>query len=278
MPDQAGRSLSVWFCGELAKELAQRGIVERISAQSVQRMLASHKLKPWRVHHWLGHKETDIPEFRERTEDICFWYTCLLPAEEVVLCLDEKTSLQPRTRSAATQPAQVETPVRIEHEYARKGALNLLAAFDTRTGEVQGICRRRKRQVEFLELLEVLEKRYPPSIERIHVICDNARIHTGKQVQQWLKRHPRFCFHFTPVHCSWMNQIEQWFSILQRKRLTAPNFASLEALEERLHSFIREWNLTAHPFQWSEHSFEKIRAKFSDEKLLLFPSQEKAAA
>lgn len=78
MPDQAGRSLSLWFCAELAQELERRKIVETISAQSVQRMLASHKLKPWRVHHWLGQKGWDTPAFRERTEDICHWYTCSL--------------------------------------------------------------------------------------------------------------------------------------------------------------------------------------------------------
>lgn len=278
MPDQAGRSLSVWFCSELAKEMKSREIVETISAQSVQRILASNKLKPWRVHHWLGHKDWDTPEFRERTEDICHWYTCPLPAHEVVLSLDEKTSLQPRTRLAETKPAQEGVSVRLEHEYKRKGALNLLAAFDTRTGKVMGICRRRKRQAEFIELLELLETTYPPDITRIHVVCDNARMHTGKQTRQWLSQHPRFQFHFTPVHCSWMNQIEQWFSILQRKRLTAPNFASLEALEERLQSFIQEWNQDAHPFKWTEKSFEKVRSKFSKENLLPFPQQEKIAA
>lgn len=202
----------------------------------------------------------------------------LLLANEVVLSLDEKTSLQPRTRRAETKPAEEGCPVRLEHEYQRKGALNLLAAFDTRTGEVRGICRRRKRQAEFIELLELLETSYPPSITRIQGVCDNARMHTGKQVQKWLRQHPRFEFHFTPVHCSWMNQIEQWFSILQRKRLTATNFASLEALEERLQSCMKEWNQTAHPFLWTEQSFEKIRRKFSTENLVAFPQPEQKAA
>lgn len=202
----------------------------------------------------------------------------LLLANKVVLSLDEKTSLQPRTRRAETKPAEEGCPVRLEHEYQRKGALNLLAAFDTRTGEVRGICRRRKHQAEFIELLELLETSYPPSITRIQGVCDNARMHTGKQVQKWLRQHPRFEFHFTPVHCSWMNQIEQWFSILQRKRLTATNFASLEALEERLQSCMKEWNQTAHPFLWTEQSFEKIRRKFSTENLAAFPQPEQKAA
>jgi hypothetical protein len=105
------------------------------------------------------------------------------------------------------------TPIRVEHEYVRSGALNLLASFDTRTGEVIGICRRRKRQEEFIELLEAIEQQTPSQITLIHLICDNLRVHKGKKVCAWLQKHPRFRMHFTPVHCSWMNQVEQWFSI-----------------------------------------------------------------
>ena len=177
-------------------------------------------------------------------------YTRPLDAHERVLSLDEKTSLQPRTRSAPTRPAQPGgTPVHVEHQYARKGALQLFAAFDTRTGQVIGILRRRKRQAEFIELLEQIDDDTPVSVTRIHVVCDNLSVHKGKLVQAWLRQHPRFEMHFTPVHCSWMNQIEQWFSILQRKRLVAPNFADLAALEERVLAFITEWNEIAHPFQ-----------------------------
>ena len=96
---------------------------------------------------------------------------------------------------------------------------------------------------------------------------DNVRMHRGKLVRQWLTEHPRFRVYFTPVHCSWMNQIEQWFSIIQRKRLTAPNFADLEALAAKIASFIAEWNATAHPFGWSSKSFDKILAKIDTEIL-----------
>ena len=176
--------------------------------------------------------------------------------------LDEKTSLQPRTRTVATRPAQPGlVPVHLEHEYQRKGALQLFAAFDTRTGQVTGILRRRKRQAEFIELLEKLARETPETITLIHLVCDNLSVHKGKQVQAWLEKHPRFQMHFTPVHCSWMNQVEQWFSILQRKRLTAPNFADLDALEERVLAFIVEWNEHAHPFAWTAKSFDKVLAK-----------------
>ena len=148
-----------------------------------------------------------------------------------------------------------------EYEYERKGALNLLAAFDTRTGDVIGICRRRKRQVEFIELLEAIDRDTPSTTTLIYVVLDNVITHKGKLVRAWLAKHPRFRFHFTPVHCSWMDQVEQWFSILQRKRLKVPNFQDLQDLERKILAFIDEWNEEAAPFNWTEKSFEKTLAK-----------------
>jgi transposase len=183
-------------------------------------------------------------------------------AHERVLSLDEKTSLQPRTRTAPTRPARPGgAPVQLEHEYLRKGALNLIAAFDTRSGDVIGLCRQRKRQVEFMELLDTIDRTLPSSVTRIHVVCDNVRMHTGQLVCAWLATHPRVRFHFTPVHCSWMNQIEQWFSIVQRNRLSAPNFDDLQDLEQKLRVFVDEWNQEAAPFNWTQKSFEKTLAK-----------------
>ena len=107
-------------------------------------------------------------------------------------------------------------PVRVEHEYQLLGALNLFAAFDTRTGKVWGQTYERKRQEEFIAFLEYLDRDFPPTITLVHIVLDNLRKHKGKQVQTWLVKHPRFVFHHPPVHCSWMNQVEQWFRILQR--------------------------------------------------------------
>ena len=145
LPDEAGRSLSTWHCADLARTLRASGIVETISPQSVQRILSSHKLKPWRVHHWLSSKVPRDETFRAQVVALCDLYTRPLGGHERVLSLDEKTSLQPRTRTSPTRPARPGgTPVQLEHEYQRKGALNLLTAFDTRTGDVIGICRDRK--------------------------------------------------------------------------------------------------------------------------------------
>jgi transposase len=200
--------------------------------------------------------------FAAQVQEICDLYTRQLGAHEVVLCVDEKTSLQPRPRKAETQPAGADNqPVRVEHEYGRCGALNLFAAFDTRTGQVYGMTAERKRQVEFIAFLEMLEREFGPEVTVIPVVLDNLRMHKGKQVQAWLAKHPRFVFHHPPVHCSWMNQVEQWFSILQRKRLVIADFANKAELAERLQAFLREWNQVAHPFKWSTKSVAKIMSK-----------------
>jgi DDE superfamily endonuclease len=264
LPDKAGRSLSLWTCAELARTAIERGVVESISPQSVQRILQSQKLKPWRVHHWLSPKVEMDEAFRATVLEVMDLYTRAPAPHEQLWSLDEKTSLQPRTRSAPNLPAQPgNVPIYVEHEYARKGALQLFAAFNTQTGKALGLLRRRKRQVEFIELLATIEAQAGSEVTQVHLNCDNISIHKGKLVRAWLQRHPRFHVHFTPVHCSWMNQVEQWFSILQRKRLTAPNFADLDALEERVHAFIDEWNNHAHPFNWTTKSFDKILAKIN---------------
>lgn len=268
LPDKADRSLSLWSCAQLAIKLTADGIVESISPQSVQRLLESSKLKPWRVHYWLSPKVARDEVFRDRVLDIMDLYTRQLGDDEVAYSLDEKTSLQPRTRSHETKPPQPGNhPALLEHEYARKGALQLFAAFNLCSGEVVGVLRRRKRQVEFIELLEAIDAKHPASIRLIHLVCDNVSVHHGKLVRAWLVRHPRFQLHFTPVHCWWMNQVEQWFSILQRRRLTAPNFDDLHDLERKILEFIRQWNQQAHPFRWSKRSFDKVLAKI-DEALL----------
>ncbi len=262
LPDTADRSLSLWTCAELARTVRRDGVVETISPQSVQRILESRRLKPWRVHYWLSPKVPRDAAFRETVLGLCELYTRPLAAHERVLSLDEKTSIQPRPRTTPSRPALPGgIPVHVEHEYARRGALNLIAAFDTRSGEVIGICRKRKRQVEFIELLEEIDRRTPAEITLVHLVCDNVITHKGKLVRAWLAQHPRFRMHFTPVHCSWMNQVEQWFSILQRKRLAVANFADLDNLAERITAFIAEWNAAAHPFEWTHASFAKILAK-----------------
>jgi transposase len=94
----------------------------------------------------------------------------------------------------------------------------------------------------------------------IHVVCDDVSTHHGKEVRQWVQNHPRFVFHFTPVHCSRMKQVEQWFSILQRKRFGIADFALKAILQTQIEQFIAERNQVAHPFNWSTQSVAKIMA------------------
>ena len=260
-PDVVGRSLSQWDSAELARQLVRDGVVEAISPQTVQRILAHHKLKPWRHHLWRSPQVPRDAAFAAQVHEMVTLYTCPLGVWEMVLGVEENTSLPPRTRQAPTLAAQPGMPVRVDHEYTRKGALNLFASFDTRTGTVYATTASRKRQVEFLTFLEHVDREIAPTITTMHIVLDNVRMHKGKQVQAWLTKHPRFVFHFPPVHCSWMNQVEQWCSILQRKRLQIADFADKQHLAERLLAFVAEWNEYAHPFQWSTKSVAKVMAK-----------------
>jgi transposase len=142
----------------------------------------------------------------------------------------------------------------------RAGALNLCAAFDTRSGTVYGHCYDRTRQREFIAFLEAVDVEVDEHIRTIHLVCDNVSTHHGKEVGKWVAHHPRFSVPFTPVHCSWMNQVEQWCSILQRKRLRIVDFESKDHLRAQLDQFIQEWNRHAHPFHWSTKSVAKIMA------------------
>lgn len=261
LPDVVGRSLSQWDCAELARQLERDAIVAAISPRTVHRILASQRLKPWRSHYWLHPKGPRDAEFLRRTTEVAELLTRPLGAHEVVLSLDEMTSLQPRPRAVPTRPARPGRPLQLEHEYRRNGAMQLFAAYDTRTGRADGACFSRKRQAEFMVFLEQLDAAIPFEITTIHLLCDNVSVHHGKQVRRWLGQHPRFVAHFTPVHCSWMNPVEQWFSILRRKRLRSPSFADVPALAGAVRQFIREWNEAAHPFRWTTTSFDKVLAK-----------------
>src|SRR3954463_7904297 len=261
LPEQAGRLLSQWDCAELARQLVRDEVVASISPQTVQRLLAADRLKRWRSHVWLHPRKPRDATFSAQVRAVADLLTRLLGDDELVLSLDEMASLQPRPRRVPTRPAQPAPPIQVEHEHQRAGATHLFAAFDTRSGQVYGVTTRRKRQVEYLSLLERLDQTIPVSVTTIHLLADNVSVHHGKLVQAWLAAHPRFVAHFTPVHCSWMNPVEQWFGILRRKRLRAPNFADLAALQRAIQQFIAEWNTIAHPFRWTTRSFDKILAK-----------------
>jgi len=260
-PDDGGVPLSQWDSVELARRLVAEGVVARISPQTVQRILASHHLKPWRQHYWLSPKVPRDAAFAARVAPIIDLYTRPLAPWENVLCADEKTHLPPRPRLAPTWPAQPGQPVRVEHEYQRRGALNLVAAFDTRSGKGYARTAERKRQVEFVAFLEPIDREVPATLTTIPVVLDNLRRHKGKQVRAWLAEHPRFVFHHPPVHGSWRNQVEQGFRILARQRLRIADFADKAALADRRMAFVSYWNERAPPFNGSTNSAAKGMAK-----------------
>jgi DDE superfamily endonuclease len=261
LPAEHGVALSLWDCTELARRLEAEGLVDHISAETVRRVLTANALKPWRCHSWLSAKVPRDAAFAAAISVISDLYTRPLAAHEVVLCMDEKTSIQPRQRLAPTRPAAAGRPVQVEQEYKREGALNLFAAFDTRKGDVIGWNAERKRAQECVAFLDLLDARLPQEITVVHLVLDNLGVHKSKAVTAWLALHPRFLFHFPPIHCSWMNQIEQWFSVLQRKALRCVNFTGLLALDRHLHRFIEHWNSFAHPFNWTSKSITKVMAK-----------------
>jgi hypothetical protein len=184
-PDVSGRALSQGDSAELARQLVRDGVVAAMSSQTVQRLLARHKLKPWR--HQLG-LSPQVPRdaaFAAQGQELVALYSRPLGVGEMGLCVAEKTSVQPRTRPAPTWAAQPGKPVRVEHAYVRKGALNLLAGFDTRTGKVSASTAARKRPGECMAFVDHVDRASAPAITKIQVVLANVRMHQGKQVQAW---------------------------------------------------------------------------------------------
>jgi hypothetical protein len=250
-PELCGRSLSQWDGTELARALVQSGVTESLAPSTVHRILAPHKRKPWRHPMWLSPQSPRAAAFYAQVTALITLYTRPLQPDEMVLRLEAKTSLPPRPRLPPTKPAPPGLPHRVDHEYRRDGALNRFAAFDPRPGRVYGPWHSRQRQRECIAFLTALDAEIPSTMTTIHVVGDNVSTHHGKAGRHWLQSHPRFVFHVTPVHGSWMNQVAQWFSMLQRKRLRIADFASKTVLQTQIEQCIVEWNQGAHPFHWS---------------------------
>jgi hypothetical protein len=190
-PDTGGRSLSPWDSAERARQLVRDGVVESISPQTVQRILAHHKLKPWRHPLWLSPTVPRDEVFAAQVQALTTLYTRPVERWEMGLCVDEQTSIQPRPRKAPTLAAQPGLPVRVEHADSRLGALHLCAGVDTRPGKVDATTAARKRPVECIAVLEQLDREIPATMTALHLGLDHVKRHQGKQVQAWLAQHPR---------------------------------------------------------------------------------------
>jgi hypothetical protein len=248
---QTVREQGVLVCSsrDLAQELSHGALESTISASTVVRLWDSMALKPWRWHYWLASPD---PALVAKSRAICRLYHAP-PTDGILLCLDEKPGIQVLERRvlAPLWPGRV---AHGEFEYVRHGTLDLFAAFEVATGKVRGRCYRRHRAVELVEFLDYLDGVYPQrQYGVLHLISDNAKTRTAPETRDWLEQHPgRVVWHFLPVHASWLNQVEIWFSVLQRKGLKHGSWCSYRELEQHLLTFIRPHNQKwAHPYRWT---------------------------
>lgn len=237
----------VWSYQAVADALCERS-GERVSRSTVRRVLAAGGWRPHRVRYWLHSPD---PDFRVKVARICRLYK-RPPEDAVVVCVDEKP-MQALARRHALH-AGPRGVLRHEFEYRRRGTCSLLAAFNVRTGEVLGRVVPHRDARALLAFMHALARRYEG--RRVYVIWDNLNVHYDGRDARWTRFNQehgrRFRFVHTPLHASWVNQVEIWFSILQRRILRYGSFESVTALAQDVLGFVRHWNRAeAQPFRWT---------------------------
>jgi transposase len=255
-PSSRGVPLSRYSLSDLAAEVATEvGDNDAPSRSSIWRWLMQDALRPWRHDCWIFPRD---PQFLERAGPVLDLYACRwqgrpLWADEYVLSADEKTSIQARRRLQPTLPPGPQQPARVEHEYERQGAVQYLAAWDVHRAMVFGRCEPKTGKAAFGRLVDqVMDQEPYRSARRVFWIVDNGSSHRGERAAEELRaRHPRIVIVHTPVHASWLNQIEQYFSILQRKVLTPNDLYSLADLIDRIHAFGERYSTLGKPFAWT---------------------------
>jgi hypothetical protein len=254
LPAESGVPLSRWSAPELAVEAVARDIVEAISASTVRRWLASDALKPWQHRSWIFPRDPDFAAKAARALDL---YAGLFDGEplgknEFVVCADEKTSIQARCRCHPTLPPGKARMMRVEHEYERKGALAYLVGYDVHRAQVIGRMEPTTGIAPFGRLVaQVMTTEPYASADRVFWIVDNGSSHRGQaSIDRMTKAWPTARLVHLPVHASWLNQAEIYFSILQRKVLTPNDLTDLDALTARILAFQDRYNATATPFDW----------------------------
>ena len=254
VPATTGVPLSRWTAPELAAELVAQGLASAISPSSVWRILAEHPIKPWQYQSWVFPRD---PDFAAKATVILDLYQGfyrgrpLRPGDRIV-SVDAKPSIQARARCHPTRAPGRGRPARVEHEYQRAGALALLAALDVRTGKVFAACPRTTGIAPFMALIDQVMTHEPyASAPRVFVIVDNGSDHRGQAAARRLRdAYPNAIMIHTPVHASWLNQIEIVFSIVQKKAISPNDFTSTTELAATLLAFIGRYNQTARPFNW----------------------------
>ena len=235
-----------------------------IGLSSVQRIWKAHGLQPHRIRTF---KRSRDPAFAAKLRDIIGLYMDP-PAHAIVLSIDEKSQIQALDRSQPGLPLKPGKCGTMTHDYKRHGTTTLFAALNVLDGTVIGRCMQRHRHQEFIRFLNVIERQVPAG-KMIHVVLDNYSPHKTPKVIEWLGRHPRWVFHFTPTSGSWLNAVETFFSALTRRRLRRGVFHSVADLQAAINRYLRQHNDNPRPFVWTK-SADKIFAKLQQ---LPAPSQ-----
>jgi transposase len=228
-----------WTAGAMAKATG-------ISVSSVQRIWRGHGLQPHRVRRF---KLSNDPQFAAKLRDIVGLYIDP-PAHAIVLSLDEKSQIQALDRSQPGLPLKRGRCATMTHDYKRHGTTTLFAALDVLEGRVIGRCMQRHRHQEFIRFLNAIEAEVPVG-KVVHVILDNYGTHKHLKVREWLRRHPRFMFHYTPTSASWLNAVEGFFAKLTKRRLKCGVFHSIVDLQASINRFLAETNDDPRPFNWT---------------------------
>lgn len=234
------RSATHWSTRLLARELG-------MSQTAISRIWRAFALAPHRSETF---KLSTDPHFIDKVRDIVGLYLNP-PDRALVLCVDEKPSIQATEGTAPVLPMRPGQLERHTHDYIRHGTTDLFAALDVRAGTVIGEVHRRHRSVDFRHFLATVEHSTPAGFD-LHLVLDNASIHKTPLIQRWLLRHPRVHLHFTPTSSSWINLVECWFSILTARQLRRGRFRSTRALESAIRAYITENNAHPKPFVWTK--------------------------
>jgi hypothetical protein len=256
---QTDRPLSRQSLGDLANR-ASAELKKPISRTTVQRILDADAIKPWRYEHWISPRAADFFPKAACVLDLYdnHWEGEPLDPFERIISADEKTSIQARSRCCQTLEPGPDRPRRVENEYERGGALQYLAAWDVQQGIVMGRCESKTGIEPFGRLVQqVMEKPEYKEAPRVFWIVDNGSSHRGEaSVQRMLKVWPNAVLVHLPVHASWLNQVEIYFSIIQRKVLTPNDFIDLHDVQLRLRLYEELSNRNPKPFNWRFTRFD----------------------
>jgi hypothetical protein len=246
--------LSRWSLDELTRHVQQSGLVAQLSQTTLWRWLHEDAIRPWQHRCWIFPRD---PEFAAKAGPILDlyqrrWQGKSLKDDEFVISADEKTSVQARRRIHPTLPTRPNKPMKVEHEYQRPGAWAYMAALDVHGPKLFGRCEATSGIGPFDRLVAQAMTQEPyRSARNVFWIMDNGSSHRGQRsVERLESRYSNLRVVHGPIHASWLNQIEIYFSIIQRKVLTPNDFNSLEMLADRLQRFERHYEVIAKPFEW----------------------------